>query len=128
MARARAGLARALRLERPLPFRLPLDADDLLFARQRERMLRRVAAAAELACEERSLGLDVDDAMRRLRAELRTAAEFEAQAGGFQLEPRAPVLPGACSSSYELGTGRPAGTGGCGWTPWSASPTSSAHA
>ena len=44
--------------------------------RQRERALARVAVAAGEACEDWARGLDVDEAMVRLRAELRSAAEF----------------------------------------------------
>ena len=47
-------------------------------AAQHERALRRVAAAANEACEDWERGLDIDEAMIRLRAELQTAAEYEA--------------------------------------------------
>ena len=49
-----------------------------VMAAQHERALRRVAVAANEACEDWERGLDVDEAMLRLRAELQTAAEYEA--------------------------------------------------
>jgi hypothetical protein len=47
-----------------------------IMAQQRQRALARVAAAASEACEDWARGIDVDEAMLRLRAELRSAAEF----------------------------------------------------
>jgi hypothetical protein len=55
----------------------PLDEEEIMAA-QRERALRRVAVAATEACDDWARGLDVDDAMIRLRAELQTAAEYDA--------------------------------------------------
>jgi hypothetical protein len=78
LARVVYAFARVLRLE-------PKGARDLrrrqlderaLMAPHRERALHRVAVAAADACEDWSRGGDLDVAMTRLRAELRTAAEF----------------------------------------------------
>jgi hypothetical protein len=63
-----------LRTRREQP---PLNEAEIMAA-QRERALRRVAAAATEACDDWARGLDLDDAMIRLRAELQTAAEYEA--------------------------------------------------
>lgn len=65
--------------ERPLRSRREADAhrETAVIAAHRERALRRVAAAASDACEDWSQGLDVDEAMIRLRAELQSAAEFD---------------------------------------------------
>ena len=61
------------------PRREPDRLDEAaVIAAHRERALRRVAAAAGEACDDWSQGLDVDDAMLRLRAELQSAAEFDA--------------------------------------------------
>jgi hypothetical protein len=49
-----------------------------VMAAQHERALRRVAAAAGEVCEDWERGLDVDEAISRLRSELQTAAEYEA--------------------------------------------------
>jgi hypothetical protein len=57
--------------------RRPALDERRIMAVHHERALRRVAEAAHTACEDWSLGLDVDEAMSRLQAELRTAAEFE---------------------------------------------------
>jgi hypothetical protein len=55
----------------------PLQIDEAtVMRRQRERALARVAVAAGEACDDWERGLDVDEAMLRLRAELRSAAEF----------------------------------------------------
>ena len=55
-----------------------LTDETAVMAAQHERALRRVAVAANEACEDWERGLDVDEAMLRLRAELQTAAEYEA--------------------------------------------------
>ena len=55
-----------------------LTDETAVMAAQHERALRRVAVAANEACEDWERGLDVDEAMVRLRAELQTAAEYEA--------------------------------------------------
>jgi hypothetical protein len=64
----------AVRTRREPP---PLDEAEIMAA-QRERALRRVAAAATEACDDWARGLDLDDAMIRLKAELQTAAEYDA--------------------------------------------------
>jgi hypothetical protein len=84
LARLRTALLCRLRLDRIESRRTPqarrrrppLDERGIMAAHH-ERALRRVAEAAQVACEDWSLGLDVDEAMARLQAELRTAAEFE---------------------------------------------------
>jgi hypothetical protein len=55
-----------------------LTDEAAVMAAQHERALRRVAVAANEACEDWERGLDIDEAMVRLRAELQTAAEYEA--------------------------------------------------
>ena len=55
-----------------------LTDETAVMTAQHERALRRVAGAANEACDDWERGLDVDEAMLRLRAELQTAAEYEA--------------------------------------------------
>jgi hypothetical protein len=80
LARARRFVLRLFALP-PRPRRArdrgPVEIDEAaVMRRQRERTLARVAVAAGEACDDWERGLDVDEAMRRLRAELRSAAEF----------------------------------------------------
>ncbi len=76
LARLRFQLLGLLGRERMSPAMPPLDEAAAL-APHLERALRRVAAAAEEVCESWAAGLDLDEPVERLRAELRVAAEFE---------------------------------------------------
>jgi hypothetical protein len=80
LARARRLVLRALPLppsSRRTRGGRPAAIDEAaVMRRERERALARVAAAAGEACDDWARGLDVDEAMLRLRAELRSAAEF----------------------------------------------------
>jgi hypothetical protein len=76
----RSALEESRRREHQLRLKRERDraAEAAVMAAHRERALRRVAAAAGDACEDWSQGLDLDEAMLRLRAELQSAAEFDA--------------------------------------------------
>ena len=76
LARLRFQLLGLLGLEREPPAASALDEAAAL-APHLERALRRVAAAAEEVCESWAAGLDLDEPVERLRAELRVAGEFE---------------------------------------------------
>jgi hypothetical protein len=88
LVRARAALVRILRLRRltdsaeaPRPWtkRGRRREERRIIASHRQRALERVLEAAEAACDDWAQGLDLDEAMRALQAELYTASEFETE-------------------------------------------------